>query len=84
MTIPHVAVYITSHDTATTRTIAALEAAHVPYLLVDATDPATATQLWHEGWRDWPVITAGRDAWAGYQPEHLADLTSTAGPTGQR
>ena len=69
MPAPHVTVYITGHDTATDATLTALVAAGIPYLLVDATDPDTATQLWHEGWREAFVHCTGMYSRLRHVPE---------------
>ncbi|MBL3559648.1 glutaredoxin-like protein NrdH [Rhodovulum sulfidophilum] len=58
--------------TATTR---ALEARGLPYELIDLTEDDTAFAHVSElGYRQLPVVVAGKDHWAGFRPDLIGRL----------
>ena len=62
------------HCTMTTR---ALDAAGLPYTVIDLTTDAQASDLMHQfGYTSVPVVVASVVSWSGFRPDLIANITA--------
>ena len=70
-------VYVLPGCVQCTMTTSALEAADLPYVLVDlATDEQAVAIVKQLGYGATPVVVAGAASWAGFQPEKIKAVAS--------
>ena len=60
-----------------TMTTRALDAADLPYTVIDLTTDARATDLMHQfGYTSAPVVIARMVSWSGFQPDWIAKIAT--------
>ncbi|WP_104133869.1 glutaredoxin domain-containing protein [Cryobacterium sp. Y62] len=60
-----------------TMTVRALDAANLPYTVIDLTTDTRATDLMHQfGYTTAPVVIARVVSWSGFRPDRIAKITA--------